>query len=509
MTVAAAATLVASILLAAPQAPPAVRVDTDAAMAQIVTKVEPVVPPAAAKARIGGTVIGDAIIRADGTVESVTILSGHETLHDAALAAFKAWKFKPFARGGRPVRVSVILEARFPDPIRDEEMRVADVHRTAFAECQRTLEARLPAAVAACEALVQASAQLRPERVIERTMALAALSEALLQQDRVREALAPAEQALKLRLDQPGGVAGAAQYHFMIAIIHQRLGDRAAAGRAYAAAEASFEAAIAESPRSADAIRRSLATVWRGHAALLRDAGDGAAAAALEAKIAAVDLPKPNPAPVVETLGATQFMRPAAPPLTADDRRNLLKLIAADGGKPWLVLGEWWADSPSWFVRVLQDPYVSRPDFRRGRVLWLSAKTSADGTRTWTRMTSDVTYAQVGELTAAGSLAGLDDPRMPIMIEPTPAPPLTDADVIGIVRFVRSRAVAPGPDSGRLLQSNVQPWPIASLANWSGGEVHVELREGRTFPGRGQRLTLRRDGAGWIIREMFATGGPQ
>ena len=39
---------------------------------------------------------------------------------------------------------------------------------------------------------------------------------------------------------------------------------------------------------------------------------------------------------------------------------------------------------------------------------------------------SGATYAQVGESSPAGSLTGLDDPRRPIVIEPTPAPALTD-----------------------------------------------------------------------------------
>ena len=85
---------------------------------------------------------------------------------------------------------------------------------------------------------------------------------------------------------------------------------------------------------------------------MLRDAGDAAGAAALEAKSHGGRRPEAeNPPPVLESLGTTQFIRPAAPALTADDRRNLLKLIAADGGKPWLVVGEWWAENPTWVVR--------------------------------------------------------------------------------------------------------------------------------------------------------------
>jgi TonB family protein len=77
------------------------RVDTPTALAQIVKKVDPVVPPEAAKANVGGVVIADVVIGPAGTVSSVSILSGHMLLHAAAERAMRQWTFKPFLAAGR------------------------------------------------------------------------------------------------------------------------------------------------------------------------------------------------------------------------------------------------------------------------------------------------------------------------------------------------------------------------------------------------------------------------
>ena len=63
----------------------------------------PVYPPDAKKARIQGTVVLDAIIGKDGTVEKLVVQSGPSALQQSALDAVRQWTYKPFLLNGDPV----------------------------------------------------------------------------------------------------------------------------------------------------------------------------------------------------------------------------------------------------------------------------------------------------------------------------------------------------------------------------------------------------------------------
>jgi TonB family protein len=69
----------------------------------------PKYPPAAKKARIQGTVILDAIIGKDGTVEQLTVASGPQELQQSALDAVRQWVYKPFLLNGEPVEVKTTI----------------------------------------------------------------------------------------------------------------------------------------------------------------------------------------------------------------------------------------------------------------------------------------------------------------------------------------------------------------------------------------------------------------
>jgi TonB family protein len=87
------------------------------------TKLEPIkivkaVYPEAAKAeKLEGRVIVKAVISETGDVDSVEVVTGNAVLAAAALDAVKQWKFKPFIKGGKPIRISVKLPCDFTAPI--------------------------------------------------------------------------------------------------------------------------------------------------------------------------------------------------------------------------------------------------------------------------------------------------------------------------------------------------------------------------------------------------------
>jgi TonB family protein len=65
----------------------------------------PVYPPEAKKARVEGTVVLDAVIGKDGTVEQLKVVSGPSALQSSSLEAVKTWLYKPFLLNGDPVEV--------------------------------------------------------------------------------------------------------------------------------------------------------------------------------------------------------------------------------------------------------------------------------------------------------------------------------------------------------------------------------------------------------------------
>ncbi len=75
--------------------------------------VNPVYPPLARNARIGGTVVVDAVIDEHGNVVQVNALSGHPLLINAALKAVLQWKYEPTTLNGQPVSVELQVQVHF------------------------------------------------------------------------------------------------------------------------------------------------------------------------------------------------------------------------------------------------------------------------------------------------------------------------------------------------------------------------------------------------------------
>jgi periplasmic protein TonB len=86
---------------AAPSAQP-VRVGGQISAPELLQRVEPVYPDIAVMAKVTGTVILEAVVATDGTVESVKVLRPVKFLDQAALAAVKQWRYKPLILNGVP-----------------------------------------------------------------------------------------------------------------------------------------------------------------------------------------------------------------------------------------------------------------------------------------------------------------------------------------------------------------------------------------------------------------------
>ena len=93
--------------------PQRVRVSQGVSQGLLVHKVQPEYPPIARQARIQGMVVLQALIGKDGTITNLHVVSGHPMLTNAALAAVKEWKYKPYFLNGEPVEVETTINVNF------------------------------------------------------------------------------------------------------------------------------------------------------------------------------------------------------------------------------------------------------------------------------------------------------------------------------------------------------------------------------------------------------------
>jgi protein TonB len=93
--------------------PQRVRVSAGVTSGLLVRKVNPVYPPLARQARISGTVVLRAVISKDGSIENLSLVSGHPMLAPAAIDAVKQWKYKPYLLNGEPVEVDTEIQVNF------------------------------------------------------------------------------------------------------------------------------------------------------------------------------------------------------------------------------------------------------------------------------------------------------------------------------------------------------------------------------------------------------------
>ncbi len=114
--------IIGSVPTAAPPPPPVevkkptvqrIRVGGQVQQANLIRQPKPVYPPLAKQARIQGVVRFNAIIGKDGTIQNLTLMSGHPLLVPAAQEAVKQWLYKPTLLNGEPVEVATVIDVNF------------------------------------------------------------------------------------------------------------------------------------------------------------------------------------------------------------------------------------------------------------------------------------------------------------------------------------------------------------------------------------------------------------
>lgn len=79
----------------------------------LIRKVQPTYPALARSARIQGTVVLQAIISKQGTIENLTVVTGHPMLTPAAIEAVRQWRYHPYILNNEPVEVETQITVNF------------------------------------------------------------------------------------------------------------------------------------------------------------------------------------------------------------------------------------------------------------------------------------------------------------------------------------------------------------------------------------------------------------
>ncbi len=79
----------------------------------IVHQVQPRYPQLAVAAGVQGTVRLRAIISKTGTIENLTVISGHAMLITAAVDAVRQWRYRPYLLNSEPIEVETEITVNF------------------------------------------------------------------------------------------------------------------------------------------------------------------------------------------------------------------------------------------------------------------------------------------------------------------------------------------------------------------------------------------------------------
>lgn len=90
-----------------------IRVGGNVQAANLIRQIKPNYPPLAKQARISGTVRFNAIISKDGTIQNLTLVSGHPLLVQAAQDAVRQWQYRPTMLNGEAVEVQTQIDVNF------------------------------------------------------------------------------------------------------------------------------------------------------------------------------------------------------------------------------------------------------------------------------------------------------------------------------------------------------------------------------------------------------------
>ncbi len=98
-----------------PSTPPKLSISSGVMAGNLLDKYKtvPQYPAIARAARIQGTVVLQATIARDGTIQNLRVINGPPMLQQAAIDAVRSWRYKPYLLNGEPVEVETTINVVF------------------------------------------------------------------------------------------------------------------------------------------------------------------------------------------------------------------------------------------------------------------------------------------------------------------------------------------------------------------------------------------------------------
>jgi protein TonB len=93
--------------------PERVTISGGIAVGMLLHQVAPDYPPIAKAMKLQGTVVLQATLMKDGTIDNLQVISGSPILQQAAIDAVKQWVYKPYTLNGEPVEVQTTVNVIF------------------------------------------------------------------------------------------------------------------------------------------------------------------------------------------------------------------------------------------------------------------------------------------------------------------------------------------------------------------------------------------------------------
>jgi TonB family protein len=246
-------------------------------------RVDPVYPPIAKAARIGGTVVLEVRVSVDGKVESTKVVSGPPMLQQAAIDCVKQWTFHRFEQNGLPMeatgQISIHFDLGASAPTAKEE-EIASRYFPLSNKCRQAVSARNDPANAAtvCKQAAETAGEFGPDvRFIERRSAFVWAAYALMSDHDFKTALLYAQKAVevvKLGHDDNSGSNAAFGVKGMV---EGNMGDLTASDQDLTVAEDFGRNGVVWAEKEAPSLRieytRSLTMDLRFHAQVLQGLG--------------------------------------------------------------------------------------------------------------------------------------------------------------------------------------------------------------------------------------------
>ncbi|MBV8206880.1 MAG: TonB family protein [Acidobacteria bacterium] len=98
---------------AAASGPPRLKLTQSSTVGHLIRQAPPEYPREARNAGIQGTVVLNVVISKSGDIQYVEFVSGDSLLAQAAIAAVKRWKYRPWSLNGEPVEVESTVKVNF------------------------------------------------------------------------------------------------------------------------------------------------------------------------------------------------------------------------------------------------------------------------------------------------------------------------------------------------------------------------------------------------------------